>query len=127
MRVGWRYILDRRQILEKGAGLANVLGKGQELLTVGMEHFTCKFHLRRAERVIWWEDKFSWEHSSFETGSFGAPEIIENCGSVIVTIIRFNQLINYVIRASHSKKLSSLIGPATIPSGGFRVNSGMQK
>lgn len=29
----------------------------------------------------------------------------------------------YCISASHSKKLSSLIGPATIPSGGFNVNS----
>lgn len=27
------------------------------------------------------------------------------------------------MRASHSKKLSSLIGPATIPSGGFNVSS----
>jgi hypothetical protein len=31
--------------------------------------------------------------------------------------------ITYVISASHSKKFSSLIGPAIIPSGGFRVNS----
>lgn len=29
----------------------------------------------------------------------------------------------YAINASHSKKLSSLIGPATIPSGGFNVSS----
>jgi hypothetical protein len=29
----------------------------------------------------------------------------------------------YVISASHSKKFSSLIGPAIIPSGGFRVSS----
>jgi hypothetical protein len=29
-----------------------------------------------------------------------------------------------VIRASHSKKFSSLIGPAIIPSGGFKVSSG---
>lgn len=29
----------------------------------------------------------------------------------------------YAMRASHSKKLSSLIGPATIPSGGFNVSS----
>lgn len=29
--------------------------------------------------------------------------------------------------ASHSKKLSSLIGPATIPSGGFTVNSEITK
>jgi len=29
----------------------------------------------------------------------------------------------YVIRASHSKKFSSLIGPAMMPSGGFKVNS----
>jgi len=27
------------------------------------------------------------------------------------------------MRASHSKKFSSLIGPAMIPSGGFKVNS----
>lgn len=30
----------------------------------------------------------------------------------------------HVIRASHSKKFSSLIGPATMPSGGFKVSSG---
>lgn len=29
----------------------------------------------------------------------------------------------YAINASHSKKLSSLTGPATIPSGGSKVNS----
>lgn len=29
----------------------------------------------------------------------------------------------YVMRASHSKKFSSFIGPARIPSGGFIVNS----
>lgn len=29
----------------------------------------------------------------------------------------------YVIKASHSKKFSSFIGPAIIPSGGFKVNS----
>lgn len=29
----------------------------------------------------------------------------------------------YVIKASHSKKFSSFIGPAMIPSGGFIVNS----
>lgn len=29
----------------------------------------------------------------------------------------------YVIKASHSKKFSSLTGPATIPSGGFNVSS----
>jgi hypothetical protein len=29
----------------------------------------------------------------------------------------------YVINASHSKKFSSLMGPAIIPSGGFRVSS----
>ena len=29
----------------------------------------------------------------------------------------------YMISASHSKKFSSLIGPATIPSGGFNVSS----
>lgn len=29
----------------------------------------------------------------------------------------------YVMRASHSKKFSSLIGPAMIPSGGFKVSS----
>lgn len=28
-----------------------------------------------------------------------------------------------VIKASHSKKFSSLVGPAIIPSGGFNVNS----
>ena len=32
----------------------------------------------------------------------------------------------HVIRASHSKKFSSLIGPATIPSGGFNVSSAQQ-
>jgi len=31
-----------------------------------------------------------------------------------------------VISASHSKKFSSLIGPATIPSGGFNVSSARQ-
>jgi len=29
----------------------------------------------------------------------------------------------YVMRASHSKKFSSFIGPAIMPSGGFSVNS----
>lgn len=29
----------------------------------------------------------------------------------------------YTIRASHSKKFSSLVGPAMIPSGGFSVSS----
>lgn len=29
----------------------------------------------------------------------------------------------YVMRASHSKKFSSLIGPAMMPSGGFKVSS----
>lgn len=29
----------------------------------------------------------------------------------------------YVMSASHSKKFSSFIGPAMIPSGGFKVNS----
>ena len=35
----------------------------------------------------------------------------------------YEVIFTYVINASHSKKLSSLIGPANIPSGGFRVNS----
>jgi hypothetical protein len=34
-----------------------------------------------------------------------------------------DSLTTYVISASHSKKFSSLIGPAIIPSGGFRVSS----
>lgn len=36
--------------------------------------------------------------------------------------LKYNHL-TYAIRASHSKKFSSLTGPAKIPSGGFRVSS----
>lgn len=32
----------------------------------------------------------------------------------------------YIIRASHSKKFSSFVGPAMMPSGGFSVNSEMK-
>ena len=36
----------------------------------------------------------------------------------------FNWKDTYIIKASHSKKFSSFIGPAIIPSGGFNVSSG---
>lgn len=42
----------------------------------------------------------------------------------LLVIVLDHWLRTYVIKASHSKKLSSVIGPAMIPSGGFRVNSG---
>lgn len=41
-----------------------------------------------------------------------------------LVIVKFRRKhTTYVINASHSKKFSSLIGPAIIPSGGFSVSS----
>lgn len=40
-----------------------------------------------------------------------------------INIIESYRANTYCIKASHSKKLSSLMGPATIPSGGFNVSS----
>lgn len=44
-------------------------------------------------------------------------------GKTKIIIYIYIVLDTYAINASHSKKLSSLIGPATIPSGGSKVNS----
>jgi hypothetical protein len=40
-----------------------------------------------------------------------------------IEIPRNQIIVSYIINASHSKKLSSSIGPAVIPSGGFTVSS----
>jgi hypothetical protein len=48
---------------------------------------------------------------------------LSKCPFRSVEIIFEETPTTYVISASHSKKFSSLIGPAIIPSGGFRVSS----
>lgn len=93
------------------------------ILTVWVEHLTGELHLRRTQWVVRWENKFGWKDASFETSPFRTTikKLICSYSSMPTNV----SLATYVISASHSKKLSSVTGPATIPSGGFNVSSGI--
>lgn len=91
------------------------------ILTVWVEHLAGEFHLRWTEWVIRWEDELRWEDAALETSSLGATKRGHYIDELLC--LEDTRWVTYVIRASHSKKLSSVIGPATIPSGGFKVNS----
>lgn len=99
--------------------------QSHRLLTIRVEHFTGELHLGRTQGVVGWEDELRWEYATLETGAFGATgKEIHGDGQFICWIRGTFSAGTYVISASHSKKLSSVMGPAMIPSGGFRVSSG---
>lgn len=89
-----------------------------------MKHITCELHFRRTQWIIDWKHQFCRKYATFEASSFRSPVIkYQNSTENIKIASNKYQGNTDVIRASHSKKLSSLTGPATIPSGGFVTNS----
>lgn len=81
-----------------------------------MPHVSWKLHFGRIERIIIWKCKSGCKYTSFIWSSRWSPNLMW---------VEFDLWVDktYMIRASHSKKLSSSIGPAVIPSGGFTVSS----
>lgn len=85
-----------------------------------MEHFALERHLRRTERIVGRKDKLGGENATLKASTFWATgeERLLFSFSTYISI-----MFTHAMSASHSKKFSSVMGPATIPSGGFWVSS----